>query len=157
MRLLRRIASIFGLAGDDHHEASGGDARGSGQEGGDRTVKIAPSQAPARAYSVQEPVAVDKPTTVRPIIVPCDLGDGGVQGFKWYTRRLRIDDEGDVADEFLYEIPSTISSTDNQIAPPKFQINYNTRPTVLAMRKQTVAIDGNIQQSLEYRGQLRWV
>ncbi|XP_072993457.1 uncharacterized protein [Typha latifolia] len=156
MRLLRRIASIFGLAGDDHHEASGGDVRGSGQEGGDRTVKIAP-QGPARAYSVQVPVAVDKPTTARPIIVPCDIGDGGVQGYKWYTRRLRIDDDGDVADEFLYEIPSTISSTDNQIAPPKFQINYNTRPTVLAMRKQTVAIDGNIQQSLEYRGQLRWV
>ena len=26
------------------------------------------------------------------------------QGFRWYTRRLRIDEDGDVADEFLDEI-----------------------------------------------------
>lgn len=82
------------------------------------------------------------------------------QGFKWYTRRLRIDEDGDVADEFLDEILPEISSDSNRTqiaAAPKFQVKYNTRPIALAVRKQTVAPNGNIYQSLEHQGQLKWV
>jgi hypothetical protein len=79
------------------------------------------------------------------------------QGFRWYTRRLRIDEDGDVADEFLGEVlPENLANSD--VAPVgRFQVKYNTRPTALAMRKQTVAIDGDIRHSLEHQGQLRWV
>lgn len=79
------------------------------------------------------------------------------QGFRWYTRRLRIDEDGDVADEFLEEVlPESLINND---ASPvgRFQVKYNTRPTALAMRKQTIAIDGDIRHSLEYQGQLQWV
>jgi hypothetical protein len=59
-----------------------------------------------------------------------------------------------VADEFLEEVPVT----DEQFAqPPKFQTKYNTKPTALAMRRQTVARDGNVLQSLDCGGELKWV
>lgn len=79
------------------------------------------------------------------------------QGFRWYTRRLRIDEDGDVADEFLEEVlpESLINNDANPVG--RFQVKYNTRPTALAMRKQTIAIDGDIRHSLEYQGQLQWV
>ncbi|XP_072985357.1 uncharacterized protein [Typha latifolia] len=153
MGFLRRVAGLFGLGRDEAHEATDGGAGGEG--GDDRTANTAASST-TRGFGVQIPVAVDRPVA-GPVLVACDLGEGGVQGFRWYTRRLRIDEDGDVADEFLDEIVTEMSCTDNQIAVPKFQVKYNTRPTALAMRKQTVAIDGNIRQSLEYRGKLRWV
>ncbi|RWV98314.1 hypothetical protein GW17_00038848 [Ensete ventricosum] len=92
------------------------------------------------------PVAVERPS-VGPVIVPCDPGEGGRP--PWYKRRLRMDEYGDVADEFLSEViqaadrPHHLSSRRsttpkfqpqppwykrrlrmdeyNQIAPPKFQ------------------------------------
>jgi hypothetical protein len=36
------------------------------------------------------------------------------QGFRWYTRRLRIDEDGDVADEFLDEIIPEGSISNNK-------------------------------------------
>lgn len=79
------------------------------------------------------------------------------QGFRWYTRRLRIDEDGDVADEFLDEVIPE-SSINNDAGPVgRFQVKYNTKPTSLALKKQIVAIDGDIRHSLEHQGQLRWV
>jgi hypothetical protein len=79
------------------------------------------------------------------------------QGFRWYTRRLRIDEDGDVADEFLDEIVPA-SSMNNDASPVgRFQVKYNTGPTTIALKKQIVAVDGNIRHSLDYQGELRWV
>ncbi|XP_020091399.1 uncharacterized protein LOC109712314 [Ananas comosus] len=159
MRFLRRIAGIFGLGRDDAAHNEGSD--GAGEGGGDD--RAAEGAARRRGFSVQVPVAVDRSAAAGgggPVLVPSDLGDGGVQGFKWYTRRLRIDEDGDVADEFLDEILPEISSDSSRTqiaAAPKFQVKYNTRPIALAVRKQTVAPNGNIYQSLEHQGQLKWV
>lgn len=81
--------------------------------------------------------------------------DFSCQGFRWYTRRLRIDEDGDVANEFLDEVAPEVSPA-NLVVFPKFQVKHNTQPTAMAMRKQVVAVDGNIHQSLEYRGKLQW-
>ncbi|WOL18277.1 hypothetical protein Cni_G27070 [Canna indica] len=79
-------------------------------------------------------------------------------GFKWYTRRLRIDEDGDVADEFLGEVITEKPTTDSQIVVlPKLEVNYDTRPTALAMRNQVIVADGNIRQSIECQGSLQWV
>ncbi|PWZ10383.1 Vesicle-fusing ATPase [Zea mays] len=43
-------------------------------------------------------------------ILPTDMQDG----FRWYTRRLRIDEDGDVADEFLDEIIPEGSISNNK-------------------------------------------
>ena len=79
------------------------------------------------------------------------------QGFRWYTRKLRIDEDGDVADEFLDEVIPE-SSINNGTSPVgRFQPKYNTKPASLAMRKQIIAVDGDIRHSLEHQGQLQWV
>jgi hypothetical protein len=81
------------------------------------------------------------------------------QGFRWYTRRLRIDEDGDVADEFLDEVTpeGPMSSDAGSSAVGRFQVKYTTNPTSLLPRKQVVAIDGDIRHSLEHQGRLRWV
>lgn len=79
-----------------------------------------------------------------------------VQGFWWYGRRLRIDEDGDVADEFLDEILSPTSSGDeSRAAQPRFEVKYTTRPA--PVRKQAITIDGNVHPSMEFQGLLRWV
>ncbi|MQM19132.1 hypothetical protein Taro_052134 [Colocasia esculenta] len=108
-----------------------------------------------RGFRVQVPVAVERPQVV-PILIPCEPEEGGVQGFKWYGDKLKVDEDGDVADEFLDEVlPEEVPGTDNQCVLPTFKINYNTRPD--AVKKQIVASDGNVRQGVEHRGRLQWV
>ncbi|KAM0823574.1 hypothetical protein ACQ4PT_070783 [Festuca glaucescens] len=163
MGFFRRIAGIFGGSRDDadHPDAAGGYSGGGGDVPHEKVAAAAAAAAAAghatrRGFSVQVPVPVDRPAP-GPVLVPCHPGDGGVQGFRWYTRRLRIDEDGDVADEFLDEVlPENFANSD--VAPVgRFQVKYNTRPTALAMRKQTVAVDGDIRHSLEHQGKLQWV
>ena len=77
------------------------------------------------------------------------------QGFRRYTRRLRIDEDGDAADEFLDEIIPEGSISNDKSA--RFQVKYNNKPAAVALRKQVIAVDGDIRHSLEHQGQLRWV
>ncbi|GAY64629.1 hypothetical protein CUMW_234930 [Citrus unshiu] len=80
-----------------------------------------------------------------------------MQGLRWYAKRLRIDDDGDVADEFLDEVlPQTSASEEEQHRPlPKFEVRYSTRP--VKVKNQVLTTDGKIQQCVEYRGSLLWV
>ncbi|KAF0911563.1 hypothetical protein E2562_011189 [Oryza meyeriana var. granulata] len=169
MGFFRRIAGIFGISRDDadhhHHDVASGDsaaaAAAAGEVPQDKVAAAAAAAAAAgnvqrRGFSVQVPVPVERPGP-GPVLVPCPQGDGGVQGFRWYTRKLRIDEDGDVADEFLDEVvPENLINND---APPvgRFQVKYNTKSAALAMRKQISVIDGDIRHSLEYQGRLRWV
>ncbi|KAL5208176.1 hypothetical protein ABZP36_032611 [Zizania latifolia] len=161
MGFFRRIAGIFGASRDDadHHEAAAG---GSASSEAPRDKAAAAAAAAAarnvqrRGFGVQVPVPVDR-SGPGPVLVPCPQGDGGVQGFRWYTRKLRIDDDGDVADEFFDEVvPESLINND---ATPvgRFRVKYNTRSAALAMRKQIIQVDGDIRHSLEYEGRLRWV
>lgn len=70
MGILRRLGSILGFGKDEPH--GGGD-----EDDDDRTVESVPRRR-TRGYSVQVPVAADKPSA-GPILVPCSLGEGGVQ------------------------------------------------------------------------------
>ncbi|RZS12674.1 hypothetical protein BHM03_00044170 [Ensete ventricosum] len=168
MRLLRRIAGLLGLAREEDDarrgkEGSGGGGRGGGAGDGaggeERTSTSGAAGCSAAAaarggFGVQVPVAVERPA-LSPVLVPCEPGEGGVQGFKWYTRRLRIDEDGDVANEFLDEV-ALVVSPENLVILSKFQVKHNTQPTAMAMRKQVIAVDGNIHQSLEFQGKLQW-
>ncbi|XP_061980978.1 uncharacterized protein LOC133701166 isoform X2 [Populus nigra] len=79
------------------------------------------------------------------------------KGLRWYAKRLRIDEDGDVADEFFDEVlPDTSSSVDEQHKPlPRFEVKYSTRPAKIKM--QMMSHDGKIQQRVEHQGRLQWV
>ncbi|KAM3295935.1 hypothetical protein ACQJBY_038325 [Aegilops geniculata] len=163
MGFFRRIAGIFGGSRDDadHHHDAGGGGGGGGDVPHEKVAAAAAAAAASghatrRGFSVQVPVPVDRPAA-GPVLAPCPAGDGGVQGFRWYTRRLRIDEDGDVADEFLDEVLPESSNNNGASPAGRFQVKYNTRPTALAMRKQTVAVDGDIRHCVEHQGQLQWV
>uniref|UniRef100_A0A0E0CEV7 BZIP domain-containing protein n=1 Tax=Oryza meridionalis TaxID=40149 RepID=A0A0E0CEV7_9ORYZ len=165
MGFFRRIAGMFGISRDDadhhphhHHDGAAGDSAEVPQ---DKVAAAAAAAATAgnvqrRGFSVQVPVPVERPGP-GPVLVPCPQGEGGVQGFRWYTRKLRIDEDGDVADEFLDEVVPEILINNDATPAGRYQVKYNTKSAALAMRKQISVIDGDICHSLEYQGRLRWM
>lgn len=68
-----------------------------------------------------------------------------------------MDEDGDVADEFLCEVVDGNPPTESRLRPPKLRVNYNTRHIATATRRQVVIADGNIYQALEQQGRLQWV
>ncbi|KAL6629766.1 hypothetical protein ACP70R_029531 [Stipagrostis hirtigluma subsp. patula] len=163
MRFLRRIAGFLGISRDDADHPDAHASAAAAELPQDRAAAAAAAAAAVagahgtrRGFSVQVPVAVERQGP-RPVLAPCPQGDGGVQGFRWYTSRLRIDEDGDVADEFLDEVVPESSANNDASPVGRFQLNYRTRPAAPAMRKQIIAVDGDIRHSLEYQGQLRWV
>ncbi|MQL91323.1 hypothetical protein Taro_023936 [Colocasia esculenta] len=79
------------------------------------------------------------------------------QGFKWYGERLKVDEDGDVADEFLYEVllPEEAPRLDTCEARPVFKIRHGAQPA--AVRNQVMVAEGSVRHSVEHRGRLRWV
>ncbi|CAN6271290.1 unnamed protein product [Urochloa humidicola] len=154
----RRIAGFFGVSRDDadHPDSSSSNAAAAAAEFPQDRAAAAAAHGARRGFSVQVPVPVERQGP-GPVLVPCPQGDGGVQGFRWYSRKLRIDEDGDVADEFWDEVipESSINSDTSPIG--RFQVKYNTKPTSLALKKQIVAMDGDIRHSLEHQGKQRWV
>ncbi|KAL0913959.1 hypothetical protein M5K25_017454 [Dendrobium thyrsiflorum] len=120
MGFLRRIAIIFGFLKYDGQAVAGEQECKAG-----RSV----TRRPMRGFGLQVPVA-SKKFSVGPIVVPCSLGEGGVQGFSWYCRQLRVDDDGDVADEFLDEVLSPMSFGEQDQA-------VHSRFVVRCMKDQT--------------------
>ncbi|PUZ73886.1 hypothetical protein GQ55_1G022600 [Panicum hallii var. hallii] len=175
MGLFRRISGFFGISRDDadHPDSSSSNAAAAAEFPQDRAAAAAAAAAAhgaRRGFSVQVPVPVERQGP-GPVLVPCPQGDGGVQvyhtfvaindlsakGFRWYTRKLRIDEDGDVADEFLDEVIPESSINNNASPVGRFQPKYNTKPASLALRKQIIAVDGDVRHSLEHQGQLQWV
>ncbi|CAL5432356.1 unnamed protein product [Camellia sinensis] len=170
MGLLRRLAGFLGFPKDDGHEVKDEVEDDLGPDS--HRVE---SHLHRKGFSVPVQVPVERPQ-LGPVLVPCIVGDGGVQacgmvlweqmhnmsiivGLKWYAKRLKIDEEGDVADEFLDEIlpePTSSSDMEDQHRPvPRFEVKFVARPA--KVRKQALAVDGKIQQGVEYQGKLQWV
>ena len=63
-----------------------------------------------------------------------------------------MDEDGDVADEFLDEVfPDMSSSRENR----RFEVKSSTRPA--KVKSQALSQDGRIQQRVEYRGRSVWI
>ena len=77
-----------------------------------------------------------------------------IQGLTWYAKRLRVDEDGDVAEQFLDEVLPEIpaSTTDHHKAFPRFQINNRNRPA--KVEKQVILQEGKLQQCIEHQGRL---
>lgn len=161
MGLFRRLSGFLGFSKEEGHEV---------REVEDSTnSNIAPSSVdvaaaaaaaqaqnvPRRGFSVPIQVPVERPQ-LGPLLVRCSSRDGGVQGLKWYAKRLRIDEDGDVADEFLEEIlqdrPSSTEEHHRQY--PKFELKYTTKPAKVV--GQALSTAGKIQHRVEHQGKLQW-
>ncbi|XWS49243.1 hypothetical protein CRYUN_Cryun13aG0147300 [Craigia yunnanensis] len=162
MRFFRRIAELLGFARDDAHEVNDQENDHQNNNNNNQPSNNRPifqeTGLPRRGFGVPVHIAVDRPQP-SPVLLPCTSGEGGVQGLKWYAKRLRIDEDGDVADEFLDEVlPETsgAASAENEQKPfPKFEVKYSARPA--KVRSQIMSPDGQILQSVEYQGRLQWV
>lgn len=78
------------------------------------------------------------------------------QGLRWYAERLKIDEDGDVADEFLDEVPPETSApqVNHQKLVARFKVKNDIRP---AKVRRLNLLDGKLQQFVEHQGRLQWV
>ncbi|XVF11021.1 hypothetical protein REPUB_Repub07fG0233300 [Reevesia pubescens] len=90
----------------------------------------------------------------------------GILGLKWYAKCLRIDEDGDVADEFLDEVlpetPGAASGENEQKPFPKFEVKYSTRPSNFivhcSLRIRPRKIDIHVEDAVAFIGipGLKW-
>ncbi|XP_021765667.1 uncharacterized protein LOC110730196 [Chenopodium quinoa] len=161
MRFFKRIAGFLGFTKDEGHESmeEDDDANNIPNNSDDirrNRMNVDPVHTgPRRGFSVPVQVPVERPV-VGPILVPCN-GDGGVQGLKWYAQRLRIDEDGDVADEFFNEVSRETSHAmqDQSKSFPRYQVKANVRHA--KVKNQQMTPDGKFQQLVDFQGQLQWV
>eukprot|EP00249_Psilotum_nudum_P007925 c20915_g1_i1 orf=326-625(-) len=82
-----------------------------------------------------------------PVISQCTPGAGGVQGLRWYAEKLQMDEDGDVAQEFLDEVVLHASCSDDLRKPPRFEVKMLTRP--VTPKGPICTSDGNVHQFVE--------
>lgn len=148
---------FFGSGKDEeqHHEAVA-DARIASGSSPVAAEFPAAHHLPRKGFSVPVQVPVER-APLPPLLVPCPEGDGGLQGLNWYANRLRIDEDGDVAHEFLDEDSSDIStSMEEQNRPlPRFKVKYSTKRA--KVKKQELLPNGSIRHLVEHHGRQEWV
>ncbi|KAK3041598.1 hypothetical protein RJ639_000732, partial [Escallonia herrerae] len=158
MGFWRRIAGYLGFPKDEAHEARDGDNNEQEVEEGQEPTGFDTAHLNRKGFSVTVQVPVDK-ASPGPVLLPCNPGEGGLQGFRWYARRLKIDEDGDVADEFFDEVlqeTKTSSGTEDHHSPiPRFEVNNSVTPA--KVRRQALSTDGKIKQLVEYQGRPKWV
>jgi len=108
----------------------------------------------SQGFSVKMAVPTDS-LPQGPVVCQCLSGDGGVQGFRWYSQKLQVDEDGDVAEEFLNEVLPDLGGTYDSREVSRLQVNPNTKPVKLGTRMS--AEGGNVYQIVEHAGELRWV
>ncbi|OIT40209.1 PREDICTED: uncharacterized protein LOC109237105 [Nicotiana attenuata] len=150
MGIFRRLAGFLGFSKDEGQEVR--EEEDNVGEGAQNSNNV-----PLRkGFSV--PVQVGVPRDLPgPILIACTTGHGGVQGLRWYAKRLRIDEDGDVADEFLNEIQLDIPSSteENHRKFPRFELKYSTKPAKVT--SQALSASGTIKHRVEYLGRLEWM
>jgi len=169
MGLLKKIAGFLGLSKDDNHESKDEDDDNNNINSNNNnseaqthsnsnrsSAHFQETGLPRRGFSVPVQVSLERPH-LGPLLSPCIPPDAAVQGLRWYTKALRIDEDGDVADEFLDEVllESSTSTEDHQRSFPKFEVKYSTRPA--KVKSLLLAPDGKIRQCVEHQGRLQWV
>ncbi|XP_075485861.1 uncharacterized protein LOC142525449 [Primulina tabacum] len=148
---------FFGSGKDEeqHHGAVGDASFASGSSPVDSEFPAA-RHLPRKGFGVPVQVHVER-APLPPLLVPCPEGDGGLQGLNWYAKHLRIDEDGDVADEFLDEdSPDISTSMEEQNRPlPRFKVKHSTKRA--EVKKQELLPNGRIRHLVEHHGRQEWV
>ncbi|KAD6453630.1 hypothetical protein R6Q59_015475 [Mikania micrantha] len=160
MRFLKRLVGFLGFGHHEVNKESEDEIDENGHNNPNSTEEIhqyIDSNLPRKGFSVSVQVPVDKSRQIGPILEPCPAGDGGVQGLQWYTRCLKIDEDGDVADEFLEEVFTETVANSNapQTTWSEFQVKLTTKPA--KARNPCLTRDGTIQHYVKHHGRLQLV
>ncbi|CAH8276229.1 unnamed protein product [Arabidopsis lyrata] len=151
MGFFKKLAGVFGF-GQEVLKNEEDDINVSGD--GDNQTRFRETGLPRKGFGVPVQVAVER-SQLGPLLQPCANGDGGIQGLRWYTKRLRVDEDGDVADEFLEEGEKLTNAEDDHNCIktiPRLQIKRKTKP--VKVRGLVVSSDGKLQQCIEHHGRL---
>lgn len=167
MGFLKKLAGILGFGREDgghevvKDEEDDGDSTGAGSGDGDKRradnqPRFRETGLPRKGFGVPVQVAVER-SNPGPVLLPCTAGDGGVQGLRWYSKRLRVDEEGDVAEEFLEEVlPDQWTNREDHnttLSPSlRLEAKHKTRPA--KVRGLMVSSDGKLQHYIEHQGRL---
>ncbi|XP_051139295.1 uncharacterized protein LOC127257059 [Andrographis paniculata] len=164
MGLFKRLAGFLGIAKDDddddvddHRHAAAIPPLHSSSVPVALAATSPPDHVPMKGFSVPVKVPVER-APIPPLLVFCPAGDGGIQGLRWYARRLKIDEDGDIADEFLDEVSpdsSKIMEEEHKKPLPRFKAKYDTKPA--KVRNLSLLPNGKIQHLIEHRGKLEWL
>ncbi|KAH7422214.1 hypothetical protein KP509_13G097000 [Ceratopteris richardii] len=117
------------------------------QDGVPKEKKVA-EKTTAAGFRVRVSVPVyHEPLT--PVVIECTSGSGGVQGLQWYSEKLMVDEDGDVAQEFLDEVIAQSSGSHVGYAKmhTSFKLKMKTQPAKLTGPVHT--FDGNVVQTLQ--------
>jgi len=131
MGFFKRIAGYLGFGNHEH------DSKDEARDGQPRTTQ------PRKGFSVPAQVVVDRPH-LAPVLTPSTSGDGGIQGLDWYVKRLKMDEDGDLADEFLDEVSSEKPeghAVDHHKTQARFKPNNATKSVRV---KKQILLDGKI-------------
>ncbi|KAG2249422.1 hypothetical protein Bca52824_089050 [Brassica carinata] len=156
MGFLKKLAGVFGFGqeavkneeDDTVIDSGDGDKRRENNQPRFRETRL-----PRKGFGVPVQVAVER-SQLGPVLQPCSAGDGGIQGLRWYTKRLRVDEDGDVADEFLEEGDKPTNAEDDHSSKtmPRLEAKRKTKPA--KVRRLVVSSDGKLKQCIEHQGRL---
>ncbi|XP_076940751.1 uncharacterized protein LOC143610053 [Bidens hawaiensis] len=158
MRFFKRIVGYLGFGNHEVNKDSEDDDNNNNHNvnahNHPNSVDQDHSHLPRRGFSVSVQVPVDKSHQIGPVLVPCPAGDGGVQGLQWYTRGLKIDEDGDVADEFLEEVFS--ETAENEVKTwSTFEVKLTAKPA--KARNPCLSREGTVQHTVKYHGRLQLI
>lgn len=120
------------------------------KDGGD-TQSVGKTPA---GFSVRVAAPTEKELNA-PVVSECTPGAGGVQGLRWYAEKLRMDEDGDVAQEFLGEVMPQPSVPGSGLRGSRnFEVKMQTRPVKL--KGPVCTLDGNVHQSIDSSTGVHW-
>ncbi|KAI3828697.1 hypothetical protein L1987_02805 [Smallanthus sonchifolius] len=154
MRLMKRLAGFLGIGNHEVNKDSE-EETDANPNSTEETHHYVDTNLRRKGFSVPVQVPVDKAHKIGPILVPCPAGDGGVQGLQWYTSSLKIDEDGDVADEFLEEVFHETVANAPQKTRSEFQVKLTTKPA--KAKDPCLSRKGTVQHTVKYHGRLQLV
>ncbi|EPS73411.1 hypothetical protein M569_01356, partial [Genlisea aurea] len=149
MGWLKKLASFVGIAREEDRHEQDDDSVGATPSSPPFIAATSSHHLPRRGFSV--PVEKAPPPS---LLVYCPDGNGGIQGLGSYAKRLRMDEDGDVADEFLDEVlPDKL---DHHRPPfPRFEVKCSTKPA--RVKKLRLLSNGKIEHLVEKEGESEWM
>lgn len=114
-----------------------------------KTEEIEPEVSGFRTQKVVRKPITETPHV--PVVREAYGEQGGVQGLKWYSDRLKMDEDDDVAEEFFHEVfPNEHAESTREKRSPSLEIVRDSRELRTVRPDGPMRIeDGNVHQSVE--------